>query len=430
MPSISRSPRGELPGRLCEQPVGDLRVALPGGWAEVTRDLSRALSGSCVLIAGRRRLYPVPPASSDGTCSMSSQPCDVAMDSLAKALGSELAGQGFGLSASGHVGPCTSLFRKATFDGMNAMDLLPEIDADALRALARYVSAHLSVSPGMQVAEANKLPPQLLQPLFIVCVGASQVRVLTIAFVGGPVTGDRPDRKRTPYVLQVTTGDLLAGAAFISGEAPLPGESSRPVPMGFVVRYIARHAGEGIASTLDHIVSLETELFGAVDDGHWSSLAGHVRSTARKRTSMNENDVAGGLRSRAFTLASGYIAPAELCSSRGESLASHPAANPNNLPADGKPTESHVSVNHATIYHTPQPAPQQPVKPMQQLQPMPVFHNFLTQLSPSTTLATDPGSAAVSPRTPMEARPQALSLSPSTRNYFLPQSYSAYEIVL
>lgn len=374
MPSVvvrSVSSRGELPGRLCEQPVGDLHVALPGGWAEVARDLSRALSAGCVLVAGRRRLYPVPPPPHDSVHSaLSCHACDAAVDALGRALGLELAGQGFELSASGHVRPCpNTFFRKGTLDGMESLEVPAQIDAKALRELARYVSAHLSVSPGMQVVQANMLPPQLLQPLFLVCVGAGQVRVLTVAFVGGPVTGDRPDRKRTPYVLQLTTGDLLAGAAFISGEAA-PGAVPRPVPMGFVVRYAAQHAGDRTVSTLDHIVSLERELFGAVDDGHWSDLAGHVplvRAAARKRTAMNEDEVGvrSQDRSRAFSMASGYVAPA---------------------------------VNHSVAT---------PSAPMQQLQPMPVLHEPSPHLPATMTLSAV--TPALTPRTVLQARPRVMS---------------------
>ena len=36
-----------------------------------------------------------------------------------------------------------------------------------------------------------------------------QLRVLTVAFVGGPISGDRPDTKRTPFLLRMIRANLV-----------------------------------------------------------------------------------------------------------------------------------------------------------------------------------------------------------------------------
>jgi hypothetical protein len=78
-------------------------------------------------------------------------------------------------------------------------------------ALTRRLVGHLSVTPALQLALYTKLPVSLHQPRYVICIGRSQVRVAMYAFVGAPVSGDRPDRKHTPFVLKILTPDLLEG---------------------------------------------------------------------------------------------------------------------------------------------------------------------------------------------------------------------------
>lgn len=70
---------------------------------------------------------------------------------------------------------------------------------------------HLSVTPAVQLALYTKLPVSLHQPCYVLCLGHGQLRVATYAFVGEPVSGDRPDRKHTPFILKILTPDLLKG---------------------------------------------------------------------------------------------------------------------------------------------------------------------------------------------------------------------------
>ena len=52
-----------------------------------------------------------------------------------------------------------------------------KIEATALRRLAEECAVNLSVSPGMQLVVERGLPPVLLQPTFVICIGGGQVRV-------------------------------------------------------------------------------------------------------------------------------------------------------------------------------------------------------------------------------------------------------------
>ena len=84
------------------------------------------------------------------------------------------------------------------------------LETEDLEKLCLRIIEHMTVSPGMKVATDFDVPPSLLQPKFVLLVDESDVRVVTSCFIGGPIRGDRPDRKCTPYVLTVVTENLLA----------------------------------------------------------------------------------------------------------------------------------------------------------------------------------------------------------------------------
>lgn len=144
------------------------------------------------------------------------------------------------------------------------------MDQQALHGLARHVAVHISTGPGMQAVAHSGFPPTLWQPLFCVCVGSGQIRVMTFAFVGEPVTGDRPDSKRTPWILRLTTGDL-AVAAKVTSTSGL-GPATAPVS------HVTEPASDGAQFIINHIVSLEDELFAAIDTGDWNGLLGRAET--------------------------------------------------------------------------------------------------------------------------------------------------------
>lgn len=94
-----------------------------------------------------------------------------------------------------------------------------ELDVPQLNSsqLAARIAAHITVGPAMTLLRTNNVTPQtLFQPRFIIVVGSPPpggptdpiVRVITYAYMGSPVKGDRPDRKHTPFVLKMVTSNL------------------------------------------------------------------------------------------------------------------------------------------------------------------------------------------------------------------------------
>uniref|UniRef100_A0A7S4S8A2 Uncharacterized protein n=1 Tax=Alexandrium monilatum TaxID=311494 RepID=A0A7S4S8A2_9DINO len=250
---LERGPTGRS-GRGGGATAGLAEYPLPASadaWSECFRDLTRTLQGGGTFIVGRQRLYPVR-AAADRPGDVSPGACRAAFEALCRAVQDELVAQGVGLSAAGDM-------RRACVSA-------EQVDGRALRRLAHAVAVHICIGPGMQAAATSRLPPVLWQPLFAVCVGGGQVRVLTFAFVGEPVLGDRPDRKRTPLVLRLATGDLAAAARLATA-----GELGSPTT---TVHLVVEPAAEEAQFILDHIVSLEDELFAAVGTGRWSAFLG------------------------------------------------------------------------------------------------------------------------------------------------------------
>jgi len=233
------------------------------------------MQGGSILVLGRRRLYPIRPREEQDQVvgKVSVESCGAALDALEDAIAQELLEQGFGLTEHGVN---TLICRRGTL-GVNVDENSPDDDdtpdpehiqrlkerkihPGALRKLAEECAVNLSVSPGMQLVVERGLPPVLYQPTFVICVGGGQLRVLTFAFVGAPVTGDRPDRKRTPFSIRLATDDLIPSLR--AGTAPSAS-----------LRYAAHVVDPAVQTTLDMIVVLEEELFAANEAGDWKKLA-------------------------------------------------------------------------------------------------------------------------------------------------------------
>jgi len=269
-------------------PSGDLQVPQPEGdaaWSECLRDLKRTFEGGSLSVLGRGRRFTVhDPAKVLGD--VSHKACEEALDELANIIEFERQAQAMGLSPevttagacwhpgcvrpARHEGPCV--------DGSQRLEL-PEGCEDALtpellKASTHRVAANICVVPGMQAVMNHELPPALWQPSFVVCVGNGQVRVLTVAFVGEPVCGDRPSSKSTPYVLRLLTDDLVRA------------ESQGPS------RYCVRHALANAPTMALHLADLDAELFEAAETGDWTSIT-KVAQTRHPSVSSERTPSAG-----------------------------------------------------------------------------------------------------------------------------------------
>lgn len=240
-------------------PVGKVQVQL--SWndsakAECLRDLKRTLEAGNVFVVGPGRRYPLrDPSMVQGD--VSREACQEAFEELSRAIGFEIlvqATSGCGCARGcirppGHCGPCT--------DGQLA-DISRTggavVDRETMNGIAQRVAANMSVSPGLQAVLAHDLPPALWQPTFAICVGSGEVRVLTLAFVGDPVAGDRPSCKRTQTILRLLSDDLVPQTA-----------------MG-LARYVGLRAKDNAASAADHLADFEEELFGAIAPAYTSRL--------------------------------------------------------------------------------------------------------------------------------------------------------------
>jgi hypothetical protein len=254
-------------------PSGEMHVPLPIGdsaWSESLRDLKRTLEGGSLFVIGRGRCSGVrDPAKVPGD--VSDKACELAFDELVKIIGFELQVQAMGLTtdatASGvcwhpscvktarHDGPCVDGFlrRLPTPEGC-AEPLEPE----SLEGIVRRVAANISVTPGMDAVMKHSISPTLWQPSFIVCIGNGQVRVLTLAFVGDPVSGDRPSSKSTPFVLRLVTPDLV----------PAPTDSHNPGP----IHYRIQNALVDAETVAMQLADIAEELFTASETGDWTSI--------------------------------------------------------------------------------------------------------------------------------------------------------------
>jgi len=280
------------PGPSDEPPEGQIEYPLPDredGWHECLRDLSRTMQGGGVFLIGRRAMNPLSGiASTSGDVGSSAR--DAAFDLLCGSIRDELTAQGLVLSPAGELRrlpPRTADASPSVLPRTRLSSPFQNMSWHAIQELGRQVAIHISIGPGIQVAMQGELPPTLWQPAFVVCIGCNQVRVVTFAFVGEPVAGDRPDRKYTPWVLRLVSGDLVAdarpragGARNLAATASEKGQPpSSPVvrPLtraqrrtAIVVEYLTVPASEDVELITDHVENVEEELFDVVEHGNWS----------------------------------------------------------------------------------------------------------------------------------------------------------------
>lgn len=228
-----------FPGGLAANPSGQVEVT-PNGQDEGERDLARVCQGGRLFIVGRRRMFPPPVDATLGNTSASA--CSEIFKCVQTCVREEMTAQG-ALQKS----RCRLFwpFRRRR-------------RTQKMEELMRAVTTHVSIGPGLQVAQLNEIPPALWQPLYTICIGAGQVRVVTFAFVGGPVHGDRPDTKCTPFILRLVSSDLTS----VAGDA-------------LVANYECQ-ATEAETS-LDHLVSQESTLFDSLDSGDWTLMGVRTR---------------------------------------------------------------------------------------------------------------------------------------------------------
>lgn len=252
---------------------GQIMLPLPEGregWMECFRDLSRTMQGGATFMLGRQCLYPIEGAEGANAIlgSQGSRACDAAFEQLCTSIRSELMVQGFGLSTQGT--PVQLLPGRASCD---------QVDPAALEELGHHVAMHISIGPGMQAVMQSRWPPALWQPMYVVCVGCLQIRVLTFAFVGEPVSGDRPDNKYTPAVLRLTTDDLVAAAQLALRTKTRPDSAT--------VHFAAELTIGKAQHILDHVAGLEDELFAAIEGGNWARFLDDQRPLDRAGTSSH-----------------------------------------------------------------------------------------------------------------------------------------------
>lgn len=254
-------------------PAGELEVSLPStdsAWAECLRDFKRTLEGGGIFTVGRGQRHPLRDLSSKVLGDISREACDEALAQLSAAIQEEIVAQKWRPSSDKDCCLTQKCVRPPGHDGACVDDDCREVandeglDAQVLEQIVRSVVAHVSVALGMQAVLANALPPALWQPSFCICVGKGQVRVVTLAFVGEPVSGDRPSCKRTPFVLQLTTDDLTQRQPAMS-------------------KYSVQPAIEGDSSILEHWQTFEQAIVDVVEDGSWSVCElGEARAASSK----------------------------------------------------------------------------------------------------------------------------------------------------
>ena len=62
---------------------------------------------------------------------------------------------------------------------------------------SQRILSQLTIGPALDFAVSVGLPPRILQPRYVVAAGSESLRVATLAFVGGPLMGDRPSERGT-----------------------------------------------------------------------------------------------------------------------------------------------------------------------------------------------------------------------------------------
>jgi len=267
---IAFARRPALPGAFRDKPTGTIEMpcgSLDSSWAECLRDLTRTLHGNGVYIVGPEQMYPLR-AEMMTLGDLSHKTCEAAFGSLTRAVCDELTAQ-VALHSGAAAAPATSLRGSLWRQQQGGSASNWQLDSLELRELTRRVATHITVGPGMHVVLQQKLSPVLWQPAFVICVSRSQVRVLTFAFIGEPVTGDRPDRKCTPFILRLLTGNL---APVGPRTQQLPNESEIGVQISATAVHYMAEVVPASAIILDYILGMREQLCQLVRDDDWGQL--------------------------------------------------------------------------------------------------------------------------------------------------------------
>ncbi len=233
--------RPPLPGTMRDDPTGKVvlksqEVEDLARWPESARDFSRLCKqqGSVVLLC---------PAAV-GSATEQLVPLDASIRAVFESTtGRETMGTGASVdncsssSLSGHSHmddseACFTVLQKVIRDWFEQCGITPLPEAEELTRVSRLIVYNLTVKPAMEVCIACKVfPPAMYQPRFLLGCSAgpgcrAALRVFTYGFVGGPVLGDRPDTKATPYLLRLCSSNLLANAKQPVAEPPAPRAAS------------------------------------------------------------------------------------------------------------------------------------------------------------------------------------------------------------
>jgi len=226
-------------------------------WAECLRDLTRMLHGRAVYMMGPEQMHPLQ-AEMKTAGDVNHATCAAAFDSLKRAVCNEMNAQGAAQGTSTEA-PATSAHNRSWREEPGSVCDW-QLDSLALMELTLQVATHISTGPGMQVVLQEKLPPALWQPTFVICISRSQVRVVTFAFVGEPAAGDRPENKRTPFMLRMLTDNISA-----AHPQPRPDESVTWMPTSTTaVKYMVEFVH--VPVVLDHILGTRELLWQQVWD--------------------------------------------------------------------------------------------------------------------------------------------------------------------
>eukprot|EP01043_Picozoa_sp_COSAG02_P018693 COSAG02_NODE_879_length_16244_cov_15.397956_7_plen_845_part_00 len=201
-----------------------------GEWEEHLRDFNRTWGAGAILLVGPQQVGDLPPvpdaASGEISPDTGITAGPVKIESVLSTFDAEACGDD-------KLRKLEQTLRQV----LAGAQMSPSSDQE-LSDLTRRVVYYLTVTPGMSLVLDHAVsPPSLLQPRFVVLIGNNQVRVATYAFCGGPVKGDRPDRKYSPYALRLLSenqwrdspGDVNGDAA---AAAPVPAPD---VPTGDIL---------------------------------------------------------------------------------------------------------------------------------------------------------------------------------------------------
>jgi hypothetical protein len=184
------------------------------------------------------------------------------------------------IDAGGNVNEEVNAAAVTEFKGVVAQALAVAAVAADLSELTERLIGHLTVTPAMQLLIDHEVSPAMFQNKFVVmCSANADVVVATYGFIGGPVRGDRPDRKSTPFVLRLLTANLCEQAEGYSSDAAVD-----------KVQYAVQRTS---ATLIDEVIADDRERMVAAVGGagfsHFFDLAAGSDVAASGEVIMSEN---------------------------------------------------------------------------------------------------------------------------------------------